>query len=127
MIVQALQRLFVVPVEREQHVFGEPVVLRLFDRLLQRDPAVASMLARERVLYVAEHRRRGRGGIRALESRACLGVAVTQRLQPALRFFPEIVERGRGRDLTGHRNLPSAPPRATSRRLTPGVRLIGPE
>ena len=55
-----------------------------------------SELAGERVLHVAQHGSGWRARVCALESGTCVGVAGSKCLQPALGFFAEVVERGRG-------------------------------
>jgi hypothetical protein len=136
MRVQALERGLVVRVERSDHIAGQLLVLfgcsrscrwRTLDahgceRVLQRDPTFVSIFLRQCVLHVAQHGIRRRGGPGAFESRARVGLTGPQRLEPALRFFPEVVERGRGRDRAGHRNLPSVA--SSESRVLPGVRLV---
>src|SRR5581483_6767186 len=67
------------------------------------------VFARERMLHIAQHWRRGAVRPRAIEPRTRVSVTGAQRLQPTLRCFLEIVDRG------GHRDLLSS---------SPGVRLI---
>jgi hypothetical protein len=50
------------------------------------------VLARERVLHVAERRRCGSVGKRSLEPRARIGGVGAERVKPAFRFFLETVE-----------------------------------
>ena len=85
------------------------------DRALQRDPVFLSVLPCESVLHVAQHRLAWRLRPRAVEAGARAGIAGAKRSKPAFRFFPEILERGAGRDLARHADLPS---------VVPGVRLI---
>ena len=65
---------------------------RAVDRLLERGPAGEPVLARERVLHVAQGRIRGRVGNRSLEARCGSGGVCAERVEPALRFLLETLE-----------------------------------
>ncbi len=70
--------------------------------MFQRRPAGQTVLARERQLDVGEGRRLWHIGQRALEARARIGDIRSQRFQPALGFFSQVVEGGAGRELSRH-------------------------
>ena len=70
------------------------------DARVERDPALVPVFARERVLHVAQRGRFRCAGVRAHADVRAPPIAVAQRFQPALGFFPEIVE-------GGHETLPS--------------------
>src|SRR5690606_37874930 len=82
-----------------------PTALQREHRALQIRPAREVVLAGERELHVAQRRRRGRGGVEALETRTRGCIARTQRLQPPLRFTPQVVEGAAGCEPPGHGTL----------------------
>src|SRR5215831_20709256 len=73
---------------------------------LQRRPAGKSVLARERVLHVAQRRRMRQVGDGSLEASAGFIDVRAKRFQPPLRFLLETVERAPGGELLAHGNLP---------------------
>src|SRR5438128_367681 len=76
-------------------------------RMLERAPALVVMLARQRVLNVAQTWACRRTWISLLESSTGFAAVGVQGFQPSFGFFFKIVERCRRGDLTRHRNLPS--------------------
>src|SRR5262249_410401 len=62
-------------------------------------------LERQRVLHVAQDQQRPRARLHAVETRARRGVSRTQRFQPPLRFFLEVVAGRRRGELSRHTNL----------------------